>query len=133
MVRQAIETARTSVASGEHSSRYWCQQDSVFRADERTRPGTQGTARGPAPLQCRASALKAVSNGAFHEGRVRIPRPDENEQFHYSDNAAAEVFGLLWHHSATKIASAGSQARRQGLLWGMGLNRSRGSWWRPLK
>jgi len=30
VVQQAIETAWTSVSSGGHSSRYWCQQDSVF-------------------------------------------------------------------------------------------------------
>jgi hypothetical protein len=33
VVRQAIETARTSALSGGHSSRYWCQQDSVFAPD----------------------------------------------------------------------------------------------------
>ena len=30
VVRQVIETAWTSVSQGGHSSRYWCQQDSVF-------------------------------------------------------------------------------------------------------
>src|SRR5215831_18117872 len=35
VVKQAIDTARTSVPSGEHSSSYLCQQDSVFAAQDR--------------------------------------------------------------------------------------------------
>jgi len=35
VVKQAIDTARTSVPSGGHSSSYLCQQDSVFAAQDR--------------------------------------------------------------------------------------------------
>src|ERR1700757_1117302 len=35
VVKQAIDTARTSVLSGGHSSSYLCQQDSVFAAQDR--------------------------------------------------------------------------------------------------
>jgi len=35
VVKQAIDTARTSVPSGGHSSSYLCQQDSVFAAQGR--------------------------------------------------------------------------------------------------
>jgi hypothetical protein len=35
VVKQAIDTARTSVPSGGHSSSYLCQHDSVFAAQDR--------------------------------------------------------------------------------------------------
>jgi hypothetical protein len=35
VVKQAIDTARTSVLSGGHSSSYLCQQDSVFAAQDK--------------------------------------------------------------------------------------------------
>ena len=42
VVKQAIDTARTSVPSGGHSSSYLCQQDSVFAARDRFPVGARG-------------------------------------------------------------------------------------------
>ena|SRR5215472_7787573 len=47
VVKQAIDTARTSVPSGGHSSSYLCQQDSVFAAQDRRLARRTGAGQRP--------------------------------------------------------------------------------------
>src|SRR5262252_6028334 len=81
VVKQAIDTARTSVPSGGHSSSYLCHQDSVFAAQDR-RLGRTGNAvldrlpREPtppdSPRRVQAGSARACDSGCV--GLFEMPR-----------------------------------------------------------